>query len=85
MANQETSGHGGGSPQIFSADNLNREWLARGTDGFMYRFPDEPGGWKRRQRYDGENTEIVLLMPEDARAVFQRVEGDFAGIAIARE
>ncbi len=65
------------SPKVFCADEAHvfLNWIAEGTDGYLYLVPSAPGGWKERLRYEGHIEGLKLVSPQKARAITAFVGG----------
>ena len=65
------------SPKVYCADEAHvfLNWIAEGTDGYLYLVPSEPGGWKERHRYEGHVEGLKLVSPQKARAITDFVGG----------
>src|SRR5947209_13994363 len=66
------------APRVFSVDEAHvfLNWVAEGTDGYLYLVPSEPGGWKLRHRYDRPGATLNPVSPEKARAIMEFVGGN---------
>jgi len=76
------------APKLFSIDDAHsfRDWIAEGTDGYLYKVPSEPGGWSKRDKYEGQTDDLKPLSPQKARAIVQFVAGhskDWGPVTIA--
>ena len=65
------------APRVFNVDEAHvfLNWIAEGTDGYLYLVPSEPGGWKLRHKYDGQGAALKPVSPEKARAIMEFVGG----------
>ncbi|HEX8219879.1 MAG TPA: hypothetical protein VF914_11810 [Chloroflexia bacterium] len=72
-------------PRIFYADEMPfvMNWIAEGTDGNLYLVPAEPGGWLRRDGYQGPREELKPLTPPKASTIAWFVYGDVGPVTIA--
>ncbi|HEX2987328.1 MAG TPA: hypothetical protein VHS06_04065 [Chloroflexota bacterium] len=75
------------SPKVYYVHNgpLHLEWLAEGSDGRMYVFPAEPGGWLRRNPYSGPSGDLRCVSPEKAQSIAWLVYGDIDTVTIASQ
>jgi hypothetical protein len=76
------------SPKVYSVDDthLFLNWIAEGTDGYLYTVPSAPGGWRLRHKYEGPGAELKAVSPQKARAITQFVGGtckDWGTVTIA--
>ena len=76
------------APKVYCVDDahLFLNWIAEGTDGYLYTVPSEPGGWSRRSAYDGHLEELKPISPQKARAIVKFVGGackDWGAVMIA--
>lgn len=65
------------APKVFCADEAHvfLNWIAEGTDGFLYLVPSAPGGWRERHRYEGHAEKLKPVSPQKARAITAFVGG----------
>ena len=71
------------APKVYYVDTLPDYWIAEGTDGILYKVPTEPGGWMRRDVYEGRYEVLRPLAPHTARPSVWFVYGDIGTIRIA--
>lgn len=82
MALQSEAGPGI-TPKVYSVDNMPDYWIAEGTDGALYKVPSEPGGWMRRDVYEGQRTDLKPIPPQKARSSVWFAYGDIGTVKIA--
>jgi hypothetical protein len=70
-------------PKVFKAESLPDHWVAEGTDGCLYKVPTEPGGWMRRDVFDGQVDELRPVSPQLARSGVWLIYGDVGTVTIA--
>jgi hypothetical protein len=65
------------TPKVYCADEAHvfLNWIAEGTDGYLYLVPSAPGGWKERHRYEGRVETLKPVSPQKARAITDFVGG----------
>lgn len=65
------------SPKVYCVDEAHvfLNWIAEGTDGYLYLVPSAPGGWKERHRYEGHLEGLKAVSPQKARAITAFVGG----------
>lgn len=65
------------SPKVFCVDEAHvfLNWIAEGTDGYLYLVPSAPGGWRERHRYEGRSEALKPVSPQKARAITSFVGG----------
>ena len=73
------------APKVYYTDTLPDHWIAEGTDGILYKVPTEPGGWMRRDVYEGQYDALKPLAPQTARPSVWLVYGDIGTIRIAED
>jgi hypothetical protein len=71
------------APKVYSIDTLPNHWIAEGTDGVLYKVPTEPGGWMRRDKYEGQSEALKPVSPQAARPNVWFVYGDIGNVTIA--
>jgi hypothetical protein len=76
------------SPKVYSVDDAHvfLNWIAEGTDGYLYLVPSAPGGWKQRHKYEGHMDALKPVSPQKARAITDFVGGsckDWGPVTIA--
>jgi hypothetical protein len=76
------------SPKVYSIDDAHvfLNWIAEGTDGYLYLVPSAPGGWRQRHRYEGHVEGLKQVSPQKARAITDFVGGackDWGPVTIA--
>ena len=71
------------APKVYYTDTLPNHWIAEGTDGLLYKVPTEPGGWLRRDIYDGQSEALTPVAPHAARPSVWMVYGDIGTVRIA--
>ena len=72
----------GTAPKIYQDESLPDYWIAQGTDGSLYRVPTEPGGWIRRDLYQGNSDGLRPIPAEQARTSIWFVYGDIGMVTI---
>jgi hypothetical protein len=73
------------APKVYYTDNspLPANWIAEGSDGYLYVVPAEPGGWLRRDRYEPHDEALNPVSPQKARTITWYVYGDVGQVTIA--
>lgn len=72
-------------PKIYYPDEalFVMNWIAEGSDGNLYVVPAEPGGWLRRDGYEGRSDDLKPLTLPKASTVSWFVYGDVGPVTIA--
>ena len=82
MALQSEAGSGI-TPKVYSVESMPDYWIAEGTDGALYKVPSEPGGWMRRDVYQGQTESLKPIPPHQARTSVWFTYGDIGTVKIA--